>query len=73
VFEVPHNSSYPLFDLTCHQVWDGSKHALRPGLTNSMNFIEIRRIRSSPNFKVGDFTVHGFKIFENIKNIKKLE
>jgi hypothetical protein len=32
------------------------------GWTNSMNFTE--RIRSPPNFKIGDFTVYGFKIFE---------
>jgi hypothetical protein len=35
-----------------------------PGLTNSVNFTEIRRIRSPPNFKIDDFTVHRFKIFE---------
>jgi hypothetical protein len=39
------------------------------GLTNSVNFTEIRRIRSPPNFKIGDFTVHRFKIFEKIKNM----
>jgi hypothetical protein len=34
------------------------------GLTNSVNFTEIRQIRSPPNFKIRDFTVHGFEIFE---------
>jgi hypothetical protein len=29
-----------------------------------VNFTEIRRIRSSPNFKIDDFTVYGFEIFE---------
>jgi hypothetical protein len=35
---------------------------LHAGLTNSANFI---RIRSTPNFKISDFTVHGFKVIKN--------
>jgi hypothetical protein len=44
---------------------------LRPGLTNLANFTEIRQIRSPQNFKIGDSTVHGFKIFEKLKKCKK--
>jgi hypothetical protein len=40
-------------------------------LTNLMKFIEIRRIQPPPNFKIGDFSVHRFKIFEKIKKYKK--
>jgi hypothetical protein len=44
------------------------------GLINSANFTEIRWIRSPLNFKIGDFTIYGFKIFEkNKKNMYKLE
>jgi hypothetical protein len=43
---------------------------MEPGLTNLANFTEIRRIRSPPNFKIGNFTVHRFKIFKNKKYVK---
>jgi hypothetical protein len=39
------------------------------GLTNSVNFTEIRRIPSPLNFKIGEFTVHRFEIFEKIKKL----
>jgi hypothetical protein len=45
------------------------EHETHAGLINSVNFTEIRWIRSSPNFKIGGFTVYGFKIFEKIKNM----
>jgi hypothetical protein len=49
-------------------------HGDTPGLTNSVDFIEIRRIQSPPNFKTSDLTVHGVGIFEKIKKyVKKLE
>jgi hypothetical protein len=35
-----------------------------PASTNLVNFIKIQQIESSPNFKIDDFTVHRFKIFE---------
>jgi hypothetical protein len=37
--------------------------------TRVKKFAKIRRIRSPPNFKIGDFTVHRLKIFEKIKNM----
>jgi hypothetical protein len=40
-----------------------------PGLINWADFIEIQRIRYPPNFKISDFTVHRFKIFEKNKNM----
>jgi hypothetical protein len=36
-----------------------------------VNFTEIWWIQSPPNFKIGDFIVHGFKIFEKEKICKK--
>jgi hypothetical protein len=38
-------------------------HVVRRRLTNSIQ----------PNFKIGDFIIYGFKIFEKIKIYKKLE
>jgi hypothetical protein len=51
-----------------------SPEDLDSGLTNSVDFTEIRWIQSPPNFKTGDFIVHIFEIFEKIKRyVKKIE
>jgi hypothetical protein len=42
------------------------------GLTNSAHFSEIQRIRTGPNLKITEFTVHCFKISEKIKISKKI-
>jgi hypothetical protein len=41
------------------------------GLTNSAHFSEIQRIRTGPNLKITEFTVHCFKISEKDKNQQK--
>jgi hypothetical protein len=63
-------------EVVSHVFYVPNVHAFEPhsGLTNSVNFIKIQRIRSPPNFKIGNFTVYRFKIFKKNKKIcKKLE
>jgi hypothetical protein len=47
--------------------------AVLPGLTNSMNFTEIRRIWSSNNFKINKLLFMDSKYLKNKKIYKKVE